>query len=152
STRKPFTLLGHLGMTGRMYLLPPDAPLPKHAAVIFELGPEKFVFEDTRYFGRMTLDCSPVAHLGPEPLSSEFTAEVLRQALKGSTQAIKVKLLDQKCIAGLGNIYASEALFRAGISPRIPAGNLSTNRLERLSSAIREVLTEAIDCGSSVPL
>src|SRR6185312_355092 len=79
---KRFPLVGHLGMTGRMYLLPERSALPKHAAVVFELGGENFVFEDTRYFGRMTLDDAAIAALGPEPLGDGFTAEYFALALR----------------------------------------------------------------------
>jgi formamidopyrimidine-DNA glycosylase len=150
--RRSVTLVGHLGMTGRMYLLRKDRPLPKHAAVVLGLGRENFVFEDTRYFGKLTLDTRAIATLGPEPLGSDFPVEGFADALKRSSQAIKVKLLDQRVIAGLGNIYASEALFRAGISPRTPARRLDTAKLTRLRRSIREVLTEAIRRGSTVPL
>ncbi len=142
-------LLGHLGMSGRMYLLPKADPLPKHLAVALDLGDEKFVFEDTRYFGRLTLDAGPLAKLGPEPLSSEFTAEKFAEALARSAQPIKVRLLDQALVAGVGNIYASEALFRAGISPRLPARKLRPKQVQQLWKAIREVLTEAIAQGST---
>lgn len=121
--RKPagqLMLVGHLGMTGRMYLLAKSAPLPKHAAV--------------------------VAELGPEPLSAGFSEKYFATKLKCSTQSIKVKLLD------LGNIYASEALFRARISPRTPARKLSEAQVKALRRAIREVLNEAIRCGSTLPL
>jgi len=148
----PFLLVGHLGMTGRMYLSPRERPLPKHAAVVLDLGRQKFVFEDTRYFGRLTLDGRAIEELGPEPLGAEFTAEGLAQALKRSGQSIKVKLLDQSLIAGVGNIYASEALFRAGISPQLLARRLRPAQVSRLWSAIREVLTEAIEFGSTIPL
>jgi formamidopyrimidine-DNA glycosylase len=150
--RKPLTLVGHLGMTGRMYLLREREPLPKHAAVVLKLGGENFVFEDTRYFGRLTLDTSPIARLGPEPLGDEFTVEKFSIALKRSSQPIKVKLLDQSVVAGIGNIYASEALFRAGISPRLAARRLKPAQVRRLWQAIRETLDEAIECGSTVPL
>lgn len=155
--RKPgqeanFTLLGHLGMTGRMYLQPAKQPLPKHAAVVLFLGRRNFVFEDTRYFGRLTLDASPLEQLGPEPLDGEFTVEQLVYALRRSSQAIKVKLLDQSLVAGVGNIYASEALFLAGISPRRAAQRLSREQVVRLWQSVREVLAEAIDCGSTIPL
>jgi formamidopyrimidine-DNA glycosylase len=152
SKRPPLILLGHLGMTGRMYLLPAKAQLPKHASVALNLGRENFVFEDTRYFGRFTLDTTILEHLGPEPLNGELSAASLGAALARSSQAIKVKLLDQTVVAGLGNIYASEALFRAGISPKIKAGKLSASRVERLCHAIRDVLSKAIACGSTVPL
>ncbi len=145
-------LIGHLGMTGRMYLLPAGAPWPKHAAVVLDLGREIFVFEDTRYFGRFTLDASVIARLGPEPLGKAFTLEYLGAALERSTQPIKTKLLDQRVLAGIGNIYASEVLFRAGISPRKAARRLTPAQLACLRRAIRDVLTEAIECGSTVPL
>ena len=145
-------LAGHLGMTGRMYLLPTKAVLPKHTAVVLDLGRENFVFEDTRYFGRLTLDTDAIEKLGPEPLEKGFTAKVLAQALSRSAQPIKVKLLDQSVVAGLGNIYASEALFRAGISPRQPAERLTFTQVEALWRSLRAVLAEAITCGSTVPL
>lgn len=148
----PFTVLGHLGMTGRMYLQKATAPLARHAAVVIDLGGDNFVFEDTRYFGRMTLETSPVAKLGPEPMSDELTQEYFRTALGRSSQPIKVKLLDQTVVAGIGNIYASEALFRAGISPKLSARRLTAPQLEALISAIRQVLEEAIAFGSTVPL
>ena len=147
-----FPLVGHLGMTGRMYLQPEKSALPKHAAVVFELGGENFVFEDTRYFGRMTLDDSAIAALGPEPLGDAFTAEYFQIALQRSAQPIKVKLLDQELVAGVGNIYASEALFRAGISPRLAARRLKPPQVARLRETIRETLRDAIKRGSTVPL
>jgi formamidopyrimidine-DNA glycosylase len=150
--RSQVTLLGHLGMTGRMYLLPSRSVLPKHAAIVVNLGRENFVFEDTRYFGRLTLDTTALERLGPEPLESEFTIEKFAGSLKRSSQSIKIKLLDQSVVAGVGNIYASEALFRAGISPRIAARRLSVEKIADLWRAIREVLLEAIECGSTVPL
>ena len=149
---EPRTVAGHLGMTGRMYLLPAKAPLPRHAAVVLNLGRENFVFEDTRYFGRLTLDLGALARLGPEPLGREFTAEQFAEALGRSAQPIKVRLLDQSLLAGVGNIYASEALFRAGIAPTLPARRLRQAQVERLWRAIREVLRQAIACGSTVPL
>ncbi len=145
-------MVGHLGMTGRMYLLPLQAPLPKHAAVVLEFSREKFVFEDTRYFGRLTFDARAIDQLGPEPLAPNFDLERFAQALSRSRQAIKIRLLDQTLVAGVGNIYASEALFRAGISPGLPARRLKAPEVQRLWSAIREVLSEAIACGSTVPL
>lgn len=145
-------ILGHLGMTGRMFVTRRGEPLPKHAAVVFELNRGNFVYEDTRYFGRLTLDLSPAARLGPEPWDEIFTPEIFQQQLKKSRQPVKVKLLDQSLIAGVGNIYASEALFRAGISPRRAAGKLTKPDAARLLAAIRTVLTEAIDCGSTIPL
>ena len=150
--RKSVTLLGHLGMTGRMFLARRSAPLPKHAAVVFGLGRENFIYEDQRYFGRLTLDDSTVAKLGPEPLGEDFSTDSLAVALKRSRRAIKVKLLDQALVAGIGNIYASEALFRARISPRIAACRLTRAQVGRLWRAIRDVLATAIRLGSTIPL
>ena len=151
-TGPPLTLLGHLGMTGRMYLSPAKSPWPKHAAVVLELGRENFIYEDTRYFGRLTFDLRSIASLGPEPLTEEFTVEKFSAALKNSAQPIKVKLLDQSVVAGVGNIYASEALHRAGISPRLAARRLTAAQAARLRRAIRQTLTDAIKRGSTIPL
>ncbi len=139
-------------MTGRMFLASKKEPLPKHAAVVLNLGARFFIYEDTRYFGRFTLDMTAAEKLGPEPWAKELTPEIFRQALKRSRQPVKVKLLDQSVIAGVGNIYASEALFRAQISPRRPAKNLSAVAAAKLLSAVRDVMQEAIDCGSTIPL
>jgi len=149
---EPFMLVGHLGMTGRMYVAPAKTPLPKHAAVVLDLGRENFVFEDTRYFGRFTLETGAIEKLGPEPLAQESAPEGFQRALKRSAQPIKVKLLDQELIAGVGNIYACEALLRAGISPKRPAKKLTLTQIGQLWRAIREVLSEAIEGGSTVPL
>lgn len=145
-------LVGHLGMTGRMYLQAAGAKLPKHAVVVFNLGRRNFVFEDTRYFGRLTFDDRSLARLGPEPLGPEFTTAYLAAALKRSSQAIKVKLLDQSLVAGVGNIYASEILFRAGISPRMAANRLTLAQVQRVGAATRAVLQDAIAGGSTIPL
>jgi formamidopyrimidine-DNA glycosylase len=152
NSRTPVSLLGHLGMTGRMFLAGKKEPLPKHAAVVFDLGAKNFIYEDTRYFGRLTLDISAVAKLGPEPLDESFSPEFFARSLKNSRQPVKVKLLDQSLVAGVGNIYASEALFRAGISPRRAANKLTAAQIKKLWRSIREVLMEAIDCGSTIPL
>jgi len=151
-SRQHVSLLGHLGMTGRMYLQPVKAPLPRHAAVSFDLGRTRFVYEDTRYFGRLTTDLSALDTLGPEPFADAFSPEYLAAELKRFSQAIKVKLLDQSLVAGIGNIYASEALFRAGVSPRTAAHRLKRAQVGRLHETIQDVLSEAIDCGSTIPL
>lgn len=152
ASRKTITVLGHLGMTGKMFVVKKDAPLPKHAAVVLGLNRGNFVFEDTRYFGRFTLDLTSVENLGPEPDDKTFTPEIFLRELKRSRQPIKVKLLDQSLLAGVGNIYASEALFRAKISPRLAANKLSLLQARKLLSTVRAVLREAIDCGSTIPL
>jgi formamidopyrimidine-DNA glycosylase len=151
-TQRAISLLGHLGMTGRMSVVGADVPLPRHVPVRMFLGKDQLIFEDTRYFGRLTLDTTPLADLGPEPLGPEFTSAYLKQAVQRSSQPIKVKLLDQSLVAGIGNIYASEALFRSGISPRTPANRLNHNQLQRLTAAIRDVLEEAVRFGSTLSL
>jgi len=150
--RESFEMLGHLGMTGRMYLQPRSADLPKHAVLRFALGRHDFVFEDTRYFGRMTLDTSAVNSLGPEPLGDEFDTDYFAAQLKRSAQAIKVKLLDQSLVAGIGNIYACEALHRSGISPRKQARRLTRSQVGRLRENVRDILTAAIELGSTIRL
>lgn len=146
------SLIGHLGMTGRMFVQPGSRPLPKHTALTLDLGADVLVFEDTRCFGRMNLDLQALHKLGPEPLDSRFTPAALRSALGRSVQPIKVKLMDQMVVAGVGNIYASEALHRAGIHPARPARRLDSAAAARLVAAVREVLTEAIQFGSTLPL
>lgn len=148
----PVQLVGHLGMTGRMFLKRKTEPLPKHAAVVLDLGREQFVYEDQRYFGRLSLDASSIVRMGPEPLGTEFTPKTFAAALAGSKRAIKVRLLDQDLVAGVGNIYASEALHRARIKPQLAAGKLKPPQVRALWRAIRQVLTEAIRFGSTIPL
>jgi formamidopyrimidine-DNA glycosylase len=145
-------VLGHLGMTGRMYIQSAIAPLPKHAVVAIALGTENFIFEDTRGFGRFTLQLDAIATLGPEPLEKGFDEAYLEGQLAKSTQPIKVKLLDQTLVAGVGNIYANEALFHAGISPLTPCNKLTGSCIGKLQSAINKVIHEAIELGRKLPL
>jgi len=152
SSSSPLRLVGHLGMTGRMFLAGKRQPLPKHAAVVFDLGRNRFIYEDPRLFGRMTLNDSALAGLGPEPLGDDFHPKSFWEALQRSRQAIKVKLLDQSLVAGVGNIYASEALFHARISPVRAAHQLTAVEGARLWRALRHVLAAAIRSGSRVPL
>jgi formamidopyrimidine-DNA glycosylase len=147
-----FEMLGHLGMTGRMYVQAAGVAPAPHAAVILGLDDRQFVFEDPRYFGRLSFDTRAIEGLGPEPLGPAFTVKALGAGLAGSRQPIKVKLLDQSLVAGLGNIYAAEALFRAGLSPRLQSGRLSAPGVSALWQAIRQILAEAIEWGSTVPL
>lgn len=152
NSTKSLAVLGHLGMTGRMFLAPKKDRLPTHTAAVFDLGRHNFIFEDPRYFGRLTLDLKPIAHLGPEPSDKNLSPEAFLKSLKRSRQPIKIKLLDQSLIAGVGNIYASEALFRAGISPKLPANRLTLIQAKRLLRAIRDVLDAAIKGGSTISL
>lgn len=151
-------LLGHLGMSGRMVITRGrNEPPGRHDHVEFVTDNGVTVtFCDPRRFGLLDLveaghlPTHPLlAGLGPEPLGEDFTAPVLARALKDRNSAIKAALLDQKIIAGLGNIYVSESLFRAGIAPTRAAGSLTPGELARLVPAIQTVLTEAIAAGGS---
>ena len=159
------TLLIHLGMSGRMVVsgdalgrFVHDHPAPeKHDHVVFHMEDgARITFNDPRRFGAMDLMATEgaeghklLAGLGPEPLGNSFDEAYLVGALKGRNTPIKTALLDQKIVAGLGNIYVCEALFRAGVSPIRKAGQISTQRIKRLVPAIRDVLTEAIAAGGS---
>jgi formamidopyrimidine-DNA glycosylase len=117
---------------------------------------QRVVFNDARRFGVMDLWPSAdimnhrlLRDLGPEPLGNEFGPDLLARAFRGKAAPVKAALLDQGIVAGLGNIYVSEALARAGIHPRRAAGRISVARLERLAPAIRAVLEEAIEAGGS---
>ncbi|HXV00935.1 MAG TPA: bifunctional DNA-formamidopyrimidine glycosylase/DNA-(apurinic or apyrimidinic site) lyase [Caulobacteraceae bacterium] len=155
------TLLVHLGMTGRFEVGAPkrkDRAIgeDKHAHVIFETETGvRVTFIDPRRFGFMDILegeealAARLAVLGPEPLSEDFTPAWLKAAFAGRRQGPKTLLLDQGVVAGLGNIYVCEALYRAGISPTRPAGAIRPARLARLVEAIRAVLVEAIAQGGS---
>jgi formamidopyrimidine-DNA glycosylase len=157
----------HLGMTGRWsvigakqqpgdfyYSEPPD-PTHTHVIIDMESG-ARLEFNDPRRFGYMDLigEDALEAHpwfkgLGPEPLGNAFNLPYLKKALAGKKAPIKAALLDQRVVAGLGNIYVVEALYRAGIAPTKEARRISTQRLEKLFHAIRAVLEEAIEAGGS---
>jgi len=152
----------HLGMSGRMVVEGPgqgNAPRPPspHDHVVFETDAgARVVFNDPRRFGLMTLiapgaaaDHPLLAGLGPEPLAPSFSAEDLARRLRGKAAPIKAALLDQRVVAGLGNIYVCESLFRAGLSPRRRAGTVQGGRADRLHAAIVAVLREAIAAGGS---
>jgi len=152
--------LGHLGMSGTFEVSPPGSnrpPAGKHDHVVIETDQGAIVtFRDPRRFGLMTLardealETHPLlADIGPEPLSPHFDGAVLAANLKGRRGPIKLALLDQKVVAGVGNIYACEALFRAGLSPRRRADTITGARAERLAQAIKAVLAEAIGSGGS---
>jgi formamidopyrimidine-DNA glycosylase len=149
---RPRRLLGHLGMTGRMYVQAGGAPRARHVSVVIGMGNEDWVFEDVRQFGGLTFEEQQLDGLGPEPLEDGFTEAVLRERLGSSNQAVKVRLMDQQVLAGLGNIYASEALHWAGIAPHRPACSLKPAELVRLRDGIRAVLEIAIRTGESLAL
>jgi formamidopyrimidine-DNA glycosylase len=139
-------------MNGRLFLHDPVLPLPPHTAAILELDRGRLVFQDTRYFGRLTLDLTLLERLGPEPLGPALTPKRFAAAMASSRQAVKVRLLDQAVLAGVGNIYACEALFRARIAPARAANQLTAPQVLSLRRAVRAVLREAIAWGSTVPL
>ena len=162
------TWVTHLGMTGRFTLdgaqlgefeeAAPIAGKHEHVSLCAVKGgtTTRVGFADARRFGFMGLiptdeveGHSWFAGLGPEPLGNAFSAAHLAEALAGKKQNIKVSLLDQRIVAGLGNIYVCEALFRARISPLIEAGKVSKPRLETLAAVVRDVLNDAIAAGGS---
>jgi formamidopyrimidine-DNA glycosylase len=160
-------LVVNLGMTGQLLFLPPttspptrgvqprpssratEGP-PSHLALVFTLKPSgRLLYADTRRFGSLRRFSPPEwegesARLGPEPLSPELTPGAFHRRLRGSVSPIRSWLLDQTRIAGIGNIYASEALFRARIHPKRPARSLDAKESGKLLAAIREVLSDAI--------
>jgi len=153
-TDRARTMVFHLGMSGR-WRIDPDA-IEKHDHLVLETADHRFALNDARRFGSVDLvdsaglaEWPTFAAMGPEPLGADLTPDHLREALKDRRQAIKLLLLDQAIIAGLGNIYVCEALFRAGINPRRAGGSVSRARLARLVAAIRDVLEEAIAAGGS---
>lgn len=158
-------LIMHLGMTGRFTV---SGRRPgrfhqsaggddRHDHVAFDMsGGARVVFNDARRFGFMDLwpvkdlaAYGPFAGMGPEPISNAFSGAYLAEAFAGRRTPVKSALLDQNVVAGLGNIYVCEALFRSGISPRKAAGAIRRNRLERLAAEIRKVIEEAIVAGGS---
>ncbi len=150
------TLIIHLGMSGRM-LISQGAPLIKHDHVVLDMaGGTRITFNDARRFGAMDICATNslenhrmLANLGPEPLGNTFDAPYLALALKTRNMPIKSALLDQKIVAGLGNIYVCEALWRAGISPLRKAKDLSAKQITTLVGVIRDVLNDAIAAGGS---
>ncbi len=152
-------LLIHLGMSGSLRLVPASQPAEKHDHfdLAFAIGRRRVALRlrDPRRFGailwlRRGAPAHPLlAVLGIEPLTDEFNARWLKQELAGLSAAIKPTLMDSHRVVGIGNIYASESLFRAGIDPRTPAGRISLKRLERLVPAIKATLAAAIAAGGS---
>ena len=146
------TLLVHLRMTGRFFYLDGQAEVPLHTRVVFQLdNARQLLFHDVRKFGKLHLvptahlsEFAQLASLAPEPFSAEFSLEYLFETLRGSTQQIKLALLDQTKVLGLGNIYAAEALHRAGVNPKLSACKLSKRRAALLHQEIVNVLNEAI--------
>ena len=153
-TDRDDTLVFHLGMSGRWRIDP--GALGPHDHFILETNGHRMVLNDPRRFGSLdlvrtdALDAHPlIVALGPEPLGADFSAYCLKQALAGRRAPIKAMLLDQRIVAGLGNIYVCEALYLARIAPGRAGGSISLPRLERLVESIKSVLAAAIEAGGS---
>jgi formamidopyrimidine-DNA glycosylase len=150
-------LVVHLRMTGKFLYLTSDDPTPRYAHVVFHFDNERrLYFCDQRQFAVMKLmsrkhapKMKALSQLAPEPLSDGFSVNYLRETLRRSRRALKQLLLDQTRVLGLGNIYAAEALFRAGISPFKVATDLSLPRIKRLHQSIRDVLSDAMKHSST---
>lgn len=150
-------LIIHLGMSGQLLLVPAGLPFDKHDHVIFSLDDGlELRFRDPRRFGMVVAlneselnDYAPLSQLGPEPLAANCKADYLFERSRGSKKPVKNFLMDQRVIVGVGNIYASESLFLAGIHPLKPAGRISRARWQRLMEAIKRVLRDAIRQGGT---
>ena len=154
ATDRDTTLIFHLGMSGRWRIDPPELGIHDH--LLLETFSHQFALNDPRRFGFVDLvDSARIegwrtfALMGPEPLGPEFNAAQLTKALAGRKQAIKLLLLDQRIVAGLGNIYVCEALYRSGIDPRRAGGAVPRAALVRLVEAVRAVLMQSIEDGGS---
>ena len=150
------TLVIHLGMTGFLQVLSPAAPADRHDHLDFYFGGGPLLrFRDPRKFGTVFwTDADPLAHpllaeIGPEPLTPAFDGPYLFAESRGRSVAIKLFIMNSRIVAGVGNIYANEALFRAGIRPDRPASSLDPGECGLLAAGIREVLAESIDIGST---
>ena len=146
-------MIVHLRMTGHLYVKDAAEAPDAHTHVIFDLDDgRRLHYQDPRKFGRMWLTAQPelvLRKLGPEPLSEAFSGEELAGKLAGRKAAIKALLLDQALAAGVGNIYADEALFRAGLHPLRSGGSLTPGEIERLRQAVAAVLTAGIAAAGS---
>ena len=149
------TLLVHLGMSGSLRILTAPTPALKHDHLDFTLGNACILrFNDPRRFGSVQWfpeDCelTPLADLGPEPLTPQFDGAYLHRQSRGRRVAVKPFIMDARVVVGVGNIYATEALFRSGIRPDRQASRISAARYERLAEEIRQVLAAAIDQGGT---
>jgi formamidopyrimidine-DNA glycosylase len=148
-------LLLHLRMTGKLLFAATSEKPGKHDRVIITLDDgRRLVFNDARKFGRIRLCAAgedPLADLGPEPLEDAFSAAVLRERLAGRSRMLKPLLLDQTCVAGLGNIYVDESLWQARLHPERRADTLTAAEIRRLHAAIRVVLQRGVDnCGTTL--
>jgi len=138
-------MVSHLGMTGSWEIPADGAPLPRHAALVLGFGDLRAVLDDPRQFGSLRLGSGSVPLLGPEPLDPMFTPEVLVGVLSRDRRPIKVCLMDPARLAGVGNLYASEALFLAGLDPSRPARSLVPEEVHRLHRVLVTLLRAAVD-------
>ncbi len=150
------TVMIHLGMSGRLRVVPADTPPAKHDHVDFVLDSGKVLrFHDPRRFGSILwvsqdfTNNKLIKNLGPEPFDEALTGAALYRLSRGRKTGIKQFIMDGRIIVGVGNIYASEALFRAGIRPGRAAGRVTLSRFDQLLDAIRQVLSEAIKAGGT---
>ena len=149
------TLISHLGMSGNLRLVPVGTPVLKHEHVDIELDSGLTLrYTDPRRFGAMLWQRSGEVHpllarLGPEPLSAEFDGERLFRLSRKRSIAVKPFIMDNAVVVGVGNIYATEALFASGIDPRREAGRISRARYDELAEEIKKVLAKAIDSGGT---
>jgi formamidopyrimidine-DNA glycosylase len=150
-------LLAHLGMSGQLLVGDPDRPVSPHVRILFtfaDSGPD-LRFTDQRTFGHMTVVRdgaelpAPIAHIAPDPFEPAFDAAVLARRLRARRTGIKRALLDQSLVSGVGNIYADEALWRAGLHWARPTETLNGPEVSRLLEAVREVLGEALAAGGT---
>jgi formamidopyrimidine-DNA glycosylase len=145
----------HLGMSGMLRVLPGDTPIGKHDHVDLVMDSGRVLrFTDPRRFGSLLWQPLGETHellaaLGPEPLSDDFDGDVLWHASRGRSAAVKTFLMDNAIVVGVGNIYASEALFAAGIDPRRKAGSVSRARYARLAAEVKRILAYAIERGGT---
>ncbi|OTG64774.1 bifunctional DNA-formamidopyrimidine glycosylase/DNA-(apurinic or apyrimidinic site) lyase [Acinetobacter silvestris] len=148
------TMLWHLGMSGSFRLCESDTELRKHDHVMIQFEDIQLRYHDPRRFGCILwLDqhsqSKLIDTLGPEPLSDSFNAAYLADKLKSKNVGIKVAIMDNHVMVGVGNIYATESLFHLGIHPAQPASSLSMHQIEKLVSEIKRILKQAIDLGGS---
>ncbi len=149
-------ILIHLGMSGNLRLLPPSTPVKKHDHLDLIFDHQRCLrYHDPRRFGSVLWTTEPIfnhpllSNLGPEPLSSDFTGEYLHHLAHKRNVAVKNYIMDSHIVVGVGNIYANEALFLAGIHPARPAGEVSRTRYQKLVTHVKQVLTRAIAMGGT---
>jgi len=149
------TIILHLGMTGSLFIVDQGTPAGIHDHVDFELDSGKILrFRDPRRFGSFHLSRAPLQHpllakLGPEPLGKDFDGDYLWRRSRGRKVSVKQFIMNAQIVVGVGNIYASESLFRAGINPKRSAGRIARHRYAALAEAIKDILQRAISAGGT---